>query len=102
MTTQLELGERLRDSGAKTVLEHAGEAWRNEFNAAADELLASRGRLTSDDVVQVVGLPPNHPNAIGAAMRSWARTKGLRVVGYNKSQKTSRHAAIVAIWGATE
>ncbi len=98
MEAQLELGERLKEAGQKTVLERAGEEYARRFEAAALELLARHNCVTSDAVVALIGMPPNHPNAVGAAMRSVASRNGLKVEGYIKSTRPSCHAAVVAKW----
>jgi hypothetical protein len=94
---QLELGEQRKASGCARVAAH-NESYCDRFHAVASEILAYHGRVTSDAVVAVAGMPEGHPSAIGAAMRSFAKAHKLSVAGYTKSTRPSCHAAIIAIW----
>lgn len=90
-------GEQLRDAGIEQVLGN-NQNWRDAFDAAAAAILARTGEVTSDAVVQVVGMPIGHPSAVGGAMRRFAVANKLSVVRYVKSTRPSCHAAIVAVW----
>ena len=98
MNTQLELGERLRDAGMAHVLIDKDE-YRQRFFAAALERLSEFGTVTSDDVIGLIGMPPGHPSAVGAVMRTFAVEHGLKVLCYRKSTRPSCHAAVIAVWG---
>jgi hypothetical protein len=91
------IGEWLKGQGMKNVLEKTPDQWREEFSAAADQLLATRGTVTSDEVVTKVGMPPGNSNAIGATMSHWARQRGL-ACSYEPSTRPERHAGIVRRW----
>jgi acid phosphatase family membrane protein YuiD len=91
-------GERLRDAGIEKVLTN-NPSYRERFASAAAHSLETYGEVTSDTVVQAIGMPEGHPSAIGGAMRSFALANGLTVKRYVKSTHPSRHAAIIAVWG---
>lgn len=94
---QLELGEYLRDQGIKKVIDN-NESYKERFHAAAAEILAENGTVTSLDVVDRIGMPSGHANAVGASMRSFASKNKLRVSQYIKSERPSCHAAVIAVW----
>lgn len=90
-------GEWLRDAGIRQTAAN-NEEYVARFNAAADWLLAAKGEVTSDDIVRLAGMPDGHANAVGSAMRGFAKSRGLRVSHYTKSTRPSCHAAVVAVW----
>ena len=94
----MKTGIELRDDGMQLALWGNGE-WQADFNAAAENLLALHGQITSAEIVAVTGPPPGSVNAIGAAMRSFAISHRMRPIGYGKAPAASRHAGMVAIWG---
>lgn len=73
-------------------------AWAQRFDARVRELAGTGKKFTSEDVTSVVGLPPGHPNAIGARMNSAARRGLIKKVGYTEADRETRNAAIVAEW----
>lgn len=103
MNAQPELdfsGPALRDRGISKVLAN-NEEWKQRFFAAAAMIVQARGTVTSDLVVEAIGEPQGNPNVIGAAMRTFAARNGLCVKYHMRSNKPTRHAAIVAVWGRT-
>jgi hypothetical protein len=98
MTTQLKRGKLLKEAGTKRALESADAKWRSRFNVAAASFLALYGEVMTDDVIKKIGMPPGHPNAVGAAMLAFARTHKLAVRSYVKSTRPSCHAAVIAVW----
>jgi len=93
-------GERRRDEGhAKVLDKQAAEEWANEFDRAlVSILLSGRRKITSEDVIALVGLPPHNPNAIGATMRAAAMRHNLRNVGTVKAARIARHAGRITVW----
>jgi hypothetical protein len=94
-------GERRRDIGMRAVTAHTPASWRAAFDAAVSRLLhQGHRRLTSEDVLALIGLPPAdvHPNAIGANMRAAAVRHGLRNVGTVKAARIARHAGRITVW----
>jgi len=103
MNAQNELdftGSQLRDKGIAKVLSH-NEEWREKFFTAARNILQHSDTITAEDVVDVIGMPSGHCNAVGGAMRAFAIRDGLVNKGYVKSRKPSRHSAVVGAWGRT-
>lgn len=93
-------GERRRDLGHVKVVDHeAAKRWALAFDRALGAMLVrGRRRVTAEDVIQVVGLPPHSPNAIGAVMRAAAIRHNLRNVGTVKAARVARHAGRVTVW----
>lgn len=91
------LGAVLRDQGIKTVLSK-NEEWRQRFFLAAQRILSRTGSVTSEQVVDEIGLPDGNPSATGGAMRAFACANKLHIVGYVKSTRSSRHCGAIAIW----
>lgn len=93
----LSKGEQLRDTGIEQVLS-GKDAYKQEFDEVADMILKCKGRVTAPDVTEIVGMPPGHRNAIGAAMRRFALARGLTIVEYIKCNRPERHAGRIAVW----
>jgi hypothetical protein len=93
-------GERRRDAGHVKVLDHeAAEHWAAAFEDAVVRLLVKgRRRITSEDVIELVGPPPHNPNAVGAVMRAAAVRHNLRNVGTVKAARVARHAGRITVW----
>ena len=76
------LGRAARDEGAATVLQNAGDAWRDRVAFLIDDLARSRPDLTADDVRAAAlrtGLgDPHHHNAWGAALLAASRRGSIR------------------------
>lgn len=100
MDKQLSLyeGERQRDEGTQRVLAHTPEGWRAAALLEARRCLTDHGSFTSQDIINAIGMPPNHPNAVGAMVRSIACELGLRKGARIKSPRVTCHAAEIAIW----
>ena len=96
--TQPTLGDWLRDKGCERVFRDTPEGWRGAFDAAAYGILLAKSEVSSDEAIAVVGLPPNHLNAVGAAMRSFATRNKLTIRRYKKSRRTERHSGRIAVW----
>ena len=97
---QLDLftGAVRRALGMRKVLTKTDAGWRESFESTALHLLASNCSVTAEEVVAVVGYPPNcSKNAIGATMRSVALKHGL-LPSYVRAQRVSRHASVVCRW----
>ncbi len=76
----------------------APEAWVTEARKVVRELAAAGADFTTDDVWQLVPLPPE-PRAMGAVM-VWAETAGL-VVPTGRTMPSTRpecHARPVRVW----
>lgn len=97
--TQLEFptGEQLRDHGTKRVMSH-NCGWVDKFNEFAEYILRINGSVTSEQVVDRIGLPDGHPSCVGAAMRAFAKANRLRKTGYIPSTKHSCRCAVIAVW----
>jgi len=93
-------GSTLRDEGHASVLSNNQE-WAEAFYALAGNLLASRGRYTTDEVTSIVGLPQGR-NAVGAAALAFARRHGLSIVDYVVTVRASRRTGRIAVWGRTK
>lgn len=97
MTTQLELGEQLKSAGTTQVLNHNDE-YKDKFFAEANWLLRMQGTVTAEEVVDRIGMPKGHVNAIGAAMRAFAKQNKLVVICYRKAAHPLAHARMLAVW----
>jgi len=93
-------GEQLKLAGMGQVDENTPDDWKTAADAAIDALAALGRQFTADDVVAMVGVPPNHYNAIGPRFASAAAQGRIVRVGYRQARRSSRHAAVVAVWSA--
>jgi len=90
-------GAQARDAGMALVSEN-NPSYLERFHAAAETLLRTNRKLTSQAVVAIVGMPAGSVNAVGAAMHSVAKRHGLFIAGYVTSERPSRHAGRIAVW----
>jgi hypothetical protein len=91
-------GEALRDRGVDRVWDNAGEKWRAEALEAIALCAAAGEPFTAEDIRAIVGDPPHHHNAFGAAFALCARRGIIRKVGYRKATRASLHATELAEW----
>jgi hypothetical protein len=97
--SQLSLtGIELRDAGVSSVTEHTPGEWRSAADQAIVALANKREPFTADDVRELVGDPPNHPNAMGARFLDAVRAGIIRQVGRSLPVRASRHASSVGLW----
>lgn len=85
------------ENGCAKVLGN-NEEWADAFYAIAATLLARNGHYTTDEATEIIGSPPGHANAVGAAAVAFARKHGLEITGYRKTSRDSRRTARIAIW----
>jgi hypothetical protein len=96
-TPDTQLGQDLKDAGCALVLEHTPERWVAEFEQQATALLRANGSFTAEEVVTMIGQPPNHSNAIGAACRQFVKRNGL-AGSYEPAKSPSAHGRIITRW----
>ena len=90
-------GGVLKAAGIRLVESHTPEDYKEKFRQTV--LNFPYGYLfTSDDVLAVVGLPPNHLNAVGALMSGLVKSKAVAMVRHVQSKRESRHAAWIKEW----
>ncbi len=90
-------GRVLKGTGISRVELHTPPDYKDKFKQTV--LNFPYGHLfTSDDVLALVGLPPNHLNAVGALMSGLAKSKSVVMVGHVQSKRESRHAAWIKTW----
>jgi hypothetical protein len=99
-TTATQTGQELKDAGCALVLEHTPERWVAEFEAQATALLRANGSFTAEEVVTLIGQPPNHTNAIGAVCRTFVKRNGL-TGSYEPARSPSAHGRIITRWSMT-
>lgn len=95
--THTQTGLDFRDRGCAQVLAHTPDSWVAEFEQQAAALLRDQGSFTAESVVSLIGQPPNHINAIGAACRAFAKRNHL-VGSYEKATNPSAHARVIVRW----
>lgn len=94
-------GEELKAEGMEKVLSHTPEEYREKFLNFIYRYPHS-SELTVDDIIAVVGLPPNDHNAVGSLMREAAEAGMIVFTGkYTKSQRSIRHSGNIKIWKRT-
>ena len=98
--THTQSGQELKDTGCAQVLEHTPEAWVAGFEQQAAALLKTNGSFTAEEVVTLIGQPPNHSNAIGAACRQFVKRNGL-TGSYEPARSPSAHGRIITRWSMT-
>jgi len=89
-------GETLKQQGLALVESHTPEDWKADFAMVGR---TQGDEFTAEDIIDIIGLPPN-PNAVGAAMSALVKELKLVRVGYRPAKRPSRHAGVVAVWRA--
>jgi hypothetical protein len=94
-TTEAKLS---RDVGAALADEAETTAWRVAVDAAIAQLAERAGTFTAEDVRQIAGDPPSHPNAMGARFMAASRRGLIRRVGFREAQRVTLHGHPIALW----
>lgn len=76
----------------------AGADWYTAADKAVAELAKSRKPFTADDVRDVCGVEPEHPNAWGGLFRYWKGRGLIRHIGFARSRSKVRNASVVGVW----
>jgi hypothetical protein len=80
------------------VILHTDASYKEAFDEAVWSLAREGREFTSEDVTAIVGMPPNHPNAVGALTRASAVRYGCEKVGRAKARRSNQHATEIAVW----
>lgn len=98
-------GGVLKEYGmALALMPETLEEWKEEFTKAATWLASGHETFTSEDVLDLVGLPSgtiksNANNAVGAMMNGLARRGVIGKTGERRpSQRPSSHGAELTVW----
>ena len=68
--------------------------WLSRARQAAREICRKKGTVTSDDVLEVVGMPQGiQHNVIGAIFQ-----KGVVRVGFRRTRRPEGHARLIGVW----
>jgi hypothetical protein len=86
-----------RSTGEAVVLSHTPEAYRQAYIQTVGQLLdGGLKEITSEEVRGIIGMPPNHPSAVGALMNVAAKYWGLRKIGSRRA--VGRHQHLLTVW----
>lgn len=86
--------ERKRE--ALERFEHTGAFWLSRARAVAHEHAIANGKVTSDDVLAVVGMPEDmHHNLVGAI---FALRDEWRAVGRTATKRAEGHSRRITVW----
>lgn len=105
MSTQLELGERLKKEWQEHIAA-TNEEWLKNVLAVIENHARWADTFTIENVRQFCdlrGVPePQSPNAWGAAFSAAAKQGIIRRVGYTKNKLASAHSRIVSVWSGQQ
>ena len=93
----LDKGMRLQEHGLSLVESH-DEGWLSKARDAARAIATFNGTVTSDEVLKVVGYPPDwqSPNVIGAIFKS----KGFVHTGeFVRTERPEGRGRMIRVWG---
>lgn len=92
---ELNFGCQARDKGIERVMKNTGDSYKEAVNAAC-KLLSMRQQLfTAEDIREIVGDPPHHPNVLGACIMLCVRAGVIRPVGYGRATRPAGHARVI-------
>ena len=70
------------------------QEWLTQAREAAVEICRRKRTVTSDEVLEVVGMPSGpHHNVIGAIF-----SKGFVRVGFRRTRRPEGHARLIGVW----
>ena len=72
---------------------NSNQVYLAKARQAAHKLAQQKGFVTSDDVVNVVGMP-NAPSVVGSIFKG----SGFTRIGYTPSTRTSTHGREIGVW----
>lgn len=90
------MADAVRDAGAQAAFSFDRD-WSDAAVEALEELAADGREFTADDVRDRVG-EPESPGALGAVFRGAAAAEQIKLVGYRRSRRLSRHAGVIGVW----
>lgn len=97
--TDLFTAEEAKRAGIAEVLGHTKMSWQFAMLHAATQLVKEGKTFTSEDLTDLVGMPPNHPSAVGAVIGGIVRQLGLKSCGRVNGKHPKSHAAKLEVWG---
>lgn len=97
----LAAGQAAADAGSAVAL-NAAEQWKVVANEALDELIATGEEFTADDIAERVGVPEDHPNAMGGLFSAASKQRRIQPVGMKKVTRPISHARRVLVWKKSE
>lgn len=83
--------------GMLSATENAPEAYKEAYRLRAKELIESGVEFTSDDITEVVGMPPN-PNAVGGIMAGLVRQYGLETVRLSQMRRPEANRRLTRVY----
>lgn len=97
------LSKEKKAVGQKSVLENAGEEWREKAREVALDVARRNPVFTADDIrveAQARGIgEPRSPNAWGSLISHLGREGCIRKTGnYRPSRIVKSHARMLAVW----
>jgi hypothetical protein len=93
--------ERGRDEGMSRALSTVdAQLWVVKANAAIQSLAEAGTAFTIQDVIREAGMAPSS-GAAGAVLRNAQNAGLIRLIGYTKSSRVSRHANRIGLWRAS-
>lgn len=96
-------GQTLRDDGAERALAAdtaAHRLYREYAERAIAAFIWENHHFTADDIHMEIpeGVTPHSPNVLPAIILTAARRGDITHVGWRKSTRPSRHAAVLRVW----
>ncbi len=91
-------GEQLKLFGMELVRNHTPEYFKEFVRRAVGRLASSGKDFTAEDVREITGDPPNHPNAFGAAFSSALKQYSCHRVGIKKALRASAHSRLLPVY----
>ena len=67
-------GYTLKEAGCAKVIDNTPDDWKEAALAIIKAMASSGMSFSAEDVRQLAGDPPNHPNAFGAIFNAAAKT----------------------------
>lgn len=94
--------ERIAAAEAGTAAANANRdlEWAQRADAWLADCVPAMAVITSDDLIDAVGLPVGSPNQIGARFKTWQRAGFIEMTGVTTSTRRTNHGRLLREWRA--
>lgn len=92
-------GDHRRDRGMGLAEGAVAPEWSEKANREVETLAGLGVPFTADDLIEAVGMPEGHPNAVGPVFAAASRRGLIEQVGWRKAAgRASQQSRRLAVW----
>jgi len=91
-------GYNLKEAGCAKVIDNTPDDWKEATLAIIKAMASSGMKFHAEDVRNLAGDPPNHPNAFGAMFNAAVKMKLIVRVGDIMATRDNAHARRISLY----